>query len=373
MKLRPLVLLTGLLAAGAAHAQSSVTIYGILDEYVGYIRSGTGTHVTSINDGGLLKSRFGFKGIEDLGGGYKTTFQLESGFNGNNGASTQSNRIFDRQAWVGMQTPAGEFRVGRQATAIFFTGLMNDYTGRTTYGSVMNDIGNPTQYDNDISWRSPRLSDLQLELHYAVPGIAGGSAARGIYQAALDYSHGPWRGGYAGLVALPDEKTAIYRNAIQYHNVYLNYNYGSGTIYLGYVRTNNVTSSANGNTATTILSNISNPNNSFAGTDPNVKRFYNIYQISVDYVISAAWRVGALYGELRDTSGGSAGARGGSVGAFYSLSARTQIYSVASYLKNDKNAGFRFSGSGAPSGNLAGSDVNGKSQLGLQLGVLTKF
>jgi predicted porin len=356
--------------AVTAQAQSSVTIYGILDQYVGYIRNGSGKSVTSLNDGGLLKSRFGFKGAEDLGGGYQATFDLESGFYGNTGASTQTARFFDRQAWVGIGTPVGEFRFGRQATAIFFTGLLNDYTGRTTYGSVMNDIGNPTQFDNDISYKSPRIANFQVETHYALPGVAGQGISRGIFQLAVDYLNGPYRGGYAGLIASPDKATDTYKQLVQYHNAYFNYQYGRGTIYVAFVRTNNVTASANGETSGTILSNIAS--NTFPGTDANIQRFYNIYQLSADYRINPQWKVGALYGEYR-TSSGDANARGGSAGAFYSLSKRTLIYGVASYLKNSAHAGFRFSGSGAPSGNLAGADVNGKSLLGLQLGIQTRF
>jgi predicted porin len=369
---RKIAFLCAALGTCVAHAQSNVTIYGIVDEYVGYIKNGNGTNVTSLNDGGLLKSRIGFRGQEDLGGGYKATFTLENGFNGNTGAQAQGTRLFDRQAWVGIATPGGEFRVGRQATEIFFTGLLNDYTGRTTYGSVMNDIGNPTQYDNDISYRSPRIANFQTAVHYALSEKTGEGVSGGIFQFALDYLNGPFRVGYAGLEAKPDTG-AVFTQSVQYHNAYFNYQYGHGTIYLGYVRTNNVTNSANGNNAATILSNISIPTNSFAGSDANVRRFYNIYQISADYEVTSALKVGALLGELHDTSSSNASARGGSVGAFYALSKRTTLYSVASYLKNSAQGGFRFSGSGAPSGNLAGADINGQSLLGVQFGILHRF
>ncbi|WP_426469916.1 hypothetical protein, partial [Salmonella enterica] len=65
---------------------------------------------------------------------------------------------------------------------------------------------------------------------------------------------------------------------MQYHNVYADYDYGPGKIYLAYVRSNNTTANANGNNAATILNNVSNPNNFFAGNDPNIQRFYNVYQ-----------------------------------------------------------------------------------------------
>ena len=55
------------------------------------------------------------------------------------------------------------------------------------------------------------------------------------------------------------------------------------------------------------------------------------------------------------------------------LSRRTTLYSFASYMKNQRNAGFRFLGSAAPSANLAGADINDRTLTGLQLGILHRF
>jgi hypothetical protein len=84
-------------------------------------------------------------------------------------------------------------------------------------------------------------------------------------------------------------------------------------------------------------------------------------------------KVGALYGVMRDTTGGNAGARGGEFGGVYDLSKRTTLYSFASYMKNQANAGFRFGGSAAPSANLVGADINGRALTGLQAGIVQRF
>lgn len=203
--------------------------------------------------------------------------------------------------------------------------------------------------------------------------VAGESIGRrAVYQFAVDYTKGPYRAGYAGLAAKPSPG-ATFDNKIQYHNLYANYDYGKGKVYLAYVRSNNVTANASGNNATAILSNVSIPNNFFPGTNADVTRFYNIYQVSADYRISSQLRVGALYGAMLDTSGRDSGARGGNVGAYYDLSKRTTLYGFANYMKNDTNAGFRFSGSAGPSANLSGPDVNGKHLVGLQAGILHRF
>jgi len=360
--------------AGTAQAQSNVTLYGNFDEYLGYIHSSNGSHITGLNDGAILRTRLGVRGSEGLGNQVEVKYNLEMGINADTGAGAESGRLFDRQAWVGISAPAGELRVGRQNTEIFATGGAIDYTERTTFGSVINTFGIPSRYDNDISYRTPRFAGLMLSLHYALPENGGATNGnRAIYQAALDYANGPYRLGYAGLQASPNRITATVPEKVRYHHLYANYKYEAGTVYLAFVRSNNSTANANGLNAGTILSNIAVPNNYFAGTDPNARRYYNIWQVSADYRLSPALRVGALYGVMNDTSDGEAGARGANVGAFYTMSKRTTLYSFLSYLKNEANAGFRFSSSAGPSANLVGDAINGRSLSGLQLGILHRF
>ncbi|MFA9218956.1 MAG: porin [Sphingomonadaceae bacterium] len=374
MKKQTIAFACTMLCSVASQAQSNVTLYGNFDEYIGYIRSSSGAHITGLNDGSILRSRLGFRGSEDLGGGYSTKFTLEQGLNADTGSGADTTRLFDRQAWVGFGTPNGEFRIGRQNTEIFLIGGAIDYTDRTTFGSLFNTFGVPSRFDNDLSYKSQRLAGMQLTLHYALP--ENGGATRGnspVYQLSLDYQGGPYRLGYAGFQATPNSVTASVHDKVVYHNVYADYKYSDGTLYFAAARSNNSTASANGRNAGTILNNVSNPNNFFPGTDLNATRYYNLYQLSADYRLNSVVRVGALYGVIRDTSGGEAGARGGNVGVFYDLSKRTILYSFASSMTNQVNGGFRFSGSAGPSANLAGADVNGKRLTGLQAGMVHKF
>src|SRR5690606_1129817 len=110
--------------AGAAHAQSSVTLYGIVDVGVG----GNKLHDSAAGGDdaryGLMSgvqsgSRWGLRGSEDLGNGLRANFQLESGFdvaNGRQGPGSQEGRLFGRQAWGGLSGAWGEVRAGRQVT-----------------------------------------------------------------------------------------------------------------------------------------------------------------------------------------------------------------------------------------------------------------
>ena len=376
---KKLVVACGLAACSAvAQAQSSVTLYGDVDEYLGYIRSSSGAHITGLNDGAFLRSRIGLRGIEELGGGYQAKFWLEGGFSADTGTQADSARFFDRQTWVGINGPIGEFRAGRQNTIIQSIGAAIDYTERTTFGSIINNFGVPSRYDNDLFYRTPRFFGLQAEVQYAL-AENGNTANRNkpIYQAGLDYTGGPFRAGYAGLWAAPTGN-AIFSKRIVYHNGYFNYDYGKGKIYLAGVRSNNVTGTPNvatavSNNSTGILSNISTPNNFFPGNNPDVFRFYNIYQVSADYRITSQWRVGFLYGDMKDMSHHHAGAKGGNIGTFYDLSKRTTLYSFVNYMKNQENAGFRFSGSAGPSANLVGNDINGKNLTGVQAGIVHRF
>jgi predicted porin len=352
---------------------SGVTIYGNFDEYYGYIHSTSGAHVVGLNDGAILRSRLGFRGTEDLVPGYQIKFNLELGYNADTGTFNDPSRLFDRQAWVSANTPAGELRIGRQHTEIFLIGGAIDYTERTTFGSLINTFPVPSRYDNDISFKTERWEGVQATVHYALPENTGGARNYPIYQLALDYQKGPYRVGYAGLLARPNSATATVPEHIKYHNAYLNYKYGQGTLYAAFVRSNNSTANVNGLNAAAILSTTGVPNNFFPGTDLNARRFYNIWQLSADYRFTTQLRVGFLFGQMVDTSGGDAGSYGGNVGGFFDVTKRTTLYTFVSYLKNQANAGFRFSSSAAPSVNLAGNDVNGKGLSGLQVGVVHRF
>lgn len=105
------------LAALAADEGYGVHLYGIVDAGVAVTSvSGQGSHSGLLN-GGLTDSLWGLQGAEDLGGGWHSRFQLESGFNPSNGNSEQDGRLFNYAAWVGLgHDSVGEVRFGRQHT-----------------------------------------------------------------------------------------------------------------------------------------------------------------------------------------------------------------------------------------------------------------
>ena len=118
---RALAVLTLLgISGGVAHAQSSVTLYGSLDGGLRNVVNGTkeGGAALSMASNGVYKSnRWGFLGIEDLGGGYFVRFNLEAGYILSTGANSSStNQLFQRTSTVGFGGPFGQVDLGHQFT-----------------------------------------------------------------------------------------------------------------------------------------------------------------------------------------------------------------------------------------------------------------
>ncbi|WP_290877645.1 porin [Aquabacterium sp.] len=381
MKIKQIALTAALVCAatGAFAQTSSVTLYGSLDQYFNYLKSSADTStntIRSLNDGSTMRSRIGFKGVEDLGDGLAVKFQLEGGLGADTGASADTTRFFDRQAWVGLaSTTLGEVRFGRQNGSVFARGDYVDYTSRTL-GSVVNAFGVPSRYDNDISYVSPRLSGFQFDGHYALAETTVSTTNAGVYQLGADYLNGPFRVGYASITGKAP-KDATYTRSVTYRQVYGNYDYGQGKVYATFIRTNNSTSSGTAGSAT-FLSNgsaiLGNVGGTVAGTKADVNRYYNIIQLSADYKVTPQLRVGALYGVIKDTSDNKMGAKGGAIGAYYDLSKRTTLVASLSTLNNDDNGSFQPSGSaGLATKFTTAADVTGKRINDLALGIVHRF
>src|SRR6516164_5271225 len=154
-------------ASVPAMAQSSVTLYGVLDVFAGYQNtkvSGKTTSLAVLGNNGEMTSRWGLRGTEDIGGGYHVNFALESGFDPGTGKSQNSYRFFDRQAWVGVSGGFGEVRFGRQNSPMFVYSGNMDAFGAATYASGLNNFANwLARVDNDIAYFSPMFYGTQAD------------------------------------------------------------------------------------------------------------------------------------------------------------------------------------------------------------------
>jgi predicted porin len=180
------------LAAGAAQAQSNVTVYGILDTAVAHV-----TNTNADGDGvtkmpsltGSLPSRIGFRGSEDLGGGLSAVFTLEGGIAPDSGTMGQGNRLFGRQASVGLKGRWGTVTIGRQPNMTFFATLKSDVLGPNLFaiGSIDpyipnarsdNAIGYLGNFDGFVAGATYSLGrDTSTAGGPAATGCAGESAA----------------------------------------------------------------------------------------------------------------------------------------------------------------------------------------------------
>lgn len=172
------------LAAGSAAAQSSVTLYGVADTFLQYLNKG-GASSVSQRSGGSTGSMVGFRGKEDLGGGLKAVFDLESGFNINNGASfADTTALFYRQAWIGLQQDKyGTLSFGRQYQPSFWAVYPTDpFRGNEVLSPLSAaDLAAasdrhtlavqyaPGRISNTIFYQSPNVAGAKL---YAMYGFA---------------------------------------------------------------------------------------------------------------------------------------------------------------------------------------------------------
>lgn len=363
-----------LVGSAPAWAQdSSITVYGNIDQYLNYLRSSSGTSIKALEDGGYLKSRIGFRGTEQLGGGLTARFALESGLSADNGAGGDTyGRFFDRQAWVGLGSPYGDFRMGRQNSVFLVRGYAIDYTGRAL-GSIINTFPVSIRFDNDLAYISPRMNGVVVEFHAALPEAASGSNRQVTYQAFVDYADTQFRLGYGYLRQEPPSGAPV-DVAVVYQNAYANWMYGKGTVYLAAVRSNNSTSTVPSNALLHPTGGPVNGGGLITGTNPDAWRFFNVYQISADYRVNETLRIGGLWGRIDDTSGSGRSAEGGSLGAFYDFSKRTMLYGIVDSLTNGPNGGFRMSGSGTLKTNISNpADIRDQRLNGVHLGVLHRF
>ena len=359
----------GFVTAGQVHAQSSLTLYGILDVFGGYQSAkvgGKSTSLYTLGNNGELTSRWGLRGTEDLGGGYKTTFALESGFDPGTGKQQNSYRFFDRQAWVGLSAPYGEVRFGRQNTPMFgWSGNMDAFSA-ATYGSGYNDFANwLARVDNDISYISPKFANTQVELHYSVGGQPGTLAGNAVYQAGVQTTQGPVYFAAAYLNAA----NATNSNRVQEIMAGGNVDYGHGRVYVAFFRANEVISATTGNA----LSNPAGKYDPTVGPVSNVAgNYHNTWSFSADYRFSPSLSAGAGYAFITDSSSLDNHARQMSAILNYDVSKRTRVYAVVSRLNNYNSAQFKMTGASITTGSLLTPD-GGQNQTGVQFGIRHLF
>lgn len=176
--------------SGAAFAQSSVTIYGIVD--MGVVRDDNGSGAkTSLDSGVQNSSRLGFKGVEDLGSGLKANFVLEMGLKADTGASDQGGLAFGRQAYVGLSGDFGSVNLGRQKSVTYDIGDNVDPFHINLAGNMDRLFKTSTRTDNAITYSTNSLSGFVGSLQYGFGEVAGNNSGNRKVGVSGVYAAGP--------------------------------------------------------------------------------------------------------------------------------------------------------------------------------------
>lgn len=223
-------------AATTAQAQSSLTMYGKVD--LGIVRSNNGADPSTWSMEQAQSSRLGFRGREDLGGGWRATFRIEHRFNPDTGAQTRP-QFWRGRSSVGLETPYGELRLGRDKLAALDLSLYADaFEGdyQAGMGGQFTEVGftvpssttgNDSRSDDGIFYTSPRFSGFRLLLGAA---MSDGTATQRGRSIGLRYGGGP----FSANVAYDTLGDGARRQNVLIANGF--YKFGSFTLFGGFAR-----------------------------------------------------------------------------------------------------------------------------------------
>ena len=371
MKAFPLCLVVLNAMPCIAIAQSSATLYGLVDSGINYTNNIQtartaagpvgGRQIAMIEGGsaGLQGSRWGLKGREDLGRSLAALFVLESGFYSNNGGLNQGGAMFGRQAYVGLSHPAGTVTLGRQYDPVvdFFGPFLAapQWGGyMTSHPGDLDNALNSRRINNSIKFRSASYRGLTVEALMNLGGTAGSFSNNWIWGAGASYAAGPLSIGM-GYLNVRDPNTSFFGanpNAGPATSNNLG-NAGSAStpesnpVFAGYAsaRRIEIAGVGAGVTLAALSIGLAYSNTRFEGlgsaAGPNTLRYsgtaaFNNVEINAKYQFAPSLQAGIAYDYTRN---GGAGGKGGanynlfSAGIDYFLSKRTDVYTVAVFEK----------------------------------------
>ncbi|RQV70285.1 porin [Burkholderia cenocepacia] len=393
---------------GQAEAQSSVTLYGVVDIGVTYannvqvgrvggaLKGASQYAVTDATATGLSGSRWGLRGNEDLGGGLKAIFVLENGFFANNGALAQGGAEFGRQAYIGLGSKFGTVTVGRQYDPLVdfvqqfaASGSWAGYMG--SHPDDLDNLTNTNRINNSIKFTSAAYRGFSAGALYSFGGVPGQFSQNQIWSFGGSYTAGGFALG-AGYLNARDPNVSFYGNtpnkglasannlgsagsaataqsnpvfagyasakSLQIAGLGTSYSFGGAT--LGFVATN---------TRFENLGSASGPNPlGYRG-----KALFTSLDVNGRYRVTPALLVGGSFDYTRRSSvKGDDGAKylQFNIGADYNLSKRTDVYLLTVY---QHAIGTDSLGQAAIASIAGFSPSSTSNQVGVRLGVRHKF
>ncbi len=366
--------------SAAAQAQSTVTLYGAIDEGIDYTNNSGGKSLWHMQDGsydGVYGSRWGLRGNEDLGGGLAAIFKLESGFSATNGKSLQGGRLFGRQAYVGLSdTRLGTLTFGRQYDSVvdYLQPLTapGQFGGPFVHAGDIDNTDNSFRVDNSIKYASPKLGGLTFGGMYSFTNSTEpGRGTTGMWSIGASYSIASFNVSAAYLYAKDPAQLFTDGNFLP-----------------------NTTGSAIGASGT--FSYVGNPANeqvagigasyafgqAIVGADFTDTRFdqangttstvrFDNYEVWARYALTTAWSVGGAYTYTHGHIGYSNAVpiyHQAGLTTSYALSKRTSIYAMGVYQR----AGGAASQAAIFNG-VVGDASSNNHQIALRLGMYHLF
>jgi outer membrane protein OmpU len=330
-----------ILTCGIAHAEGSVTLYGIADDGVTYVNNVGGHSVVMLQSGSIQGNRWGLLGKEDLGGGLTTIFQLENGFNLNTGTLGQGGAMFGRQAYVGISSNQfGTLSFGKQYDPendyVSGFNISGDNSGNGAHLGDVDRVSGDT-FVNTVKYASVNYSGFQFGGIYSFGNVPGAFKTNSSWDVAANYTHGPFAVGAAytrlnkftltgvfnllGLTSFLGQTTANVNLDSQQTGV-VGASYQLGTLKLA------------GNYAYTQFK-------GFGETS-----HMNVYEFGGTNRFSPAFS-GTLAGQYTTLEGHHW--TQGTLGVDYHLSKRTDIYAVTDYMKASSGVNAVIAGNFTPS------------------------
>ncbi|MBI3285887.1 MAG: porin [Burkholderiales bacterium] len=304
--------------SGAAFAQSSVTVYGVVDMGLVNDNNGDGKGATTSLDSGLQSgSRLGFKGTEDLGNGLKANFVLEMGLNADKGTSDQGGLAFGRQAFVGLSGDFGSVNLGRQKSLTYVASEAIDPFAVGLAGNMHRMFGTVIRNDNALTYTTTNLSGFVGAAQYGFGEQAGDTKKSSIIAVSGAYAAGPV------LASLTYEKARDAKSKVPYEMLVagdIEKLLAGGTYDFGVVKAH----AAFERLKVTVGS---------------VEGKANVWMIGATVPVGAGAFL-ADYTRFDDKTVGDTDTNSQqfALGYTYSLSKRTNVYTSYAYTKNDKFA-----------------------------------
>lgn len=311
---KSLIALAVLAASGAAMAQSSVTLYGVVDAGIAREDNGSAT-TTRMDTGNLNGNRWGLKGSEDLGGGLKAIFALESGFTLDDGAQGQG-ALFGRQSWVGVQSGFGTVKLGRQNNPVYATSGTWDVFGDALAGDSSRLFSyNGSRTNNMVSYNYA-AGGFYGELQYGLGEVAGNNSITG------ENSAGRSAAMYVGYKAGPFDVVLTHQNI--HNNPYTtatkmtllggNYDFGMVKLFAAYA---------------------------VEKTDGVGAKDQKDAHLGLSAPVGKAGTVKVSYLRKTDDLNANADAEQYAIGYIHTLSKRTALYTSYAQLSNDSAASYK--------------------------------